>query len=137
MSRAARRRDSVAANGRRGRGGRPGDRPDAADRAIQARNWRLVQVDSLFIGIVNASSTFLPVFLLRLGASANDVGLLTALPALTAFLLAIPFGRMLQARGRIVALVQPPAAARVDELRGDRRRGRRCSRARPPCRSHC
>lgn len=77
--------------------------PDAADRAIQARNWRLVQVDSLFIGIVNASSTFLPVFLLRLGASANDVGLLTALPALTAFLLAIPFGRMLQARGRIVA----------------------------------
>src|SRR6185503_17225412 len=48
-------------------------------------------------------STFLPVFLLRLGASANDVGLLTALPALTAFLLAIPLGRMLQARGRIVA----------------------------------
>ena len=58
---------------------------------------------SVFIGIVNAAGTFLPVFLLRLGASANDVGLLTALPALTAFLLAIPFGRMLQARGRIVA----------------------------------
>lgn len=77
--------------------------PDAAAGAIQARNWRLVQVDSIFIGVVNASSTFLPVFLLRLGASANDVGLLTALPALTAFLLAIPLGRMLQARGRIVA----------------------------------
>jgi hypothetical protein len=77
--------------------------PDAAARAIQVRNWRLVQADSIFIGIVNASSTFLPVFLLRLGASANDVGLLTALPALTAFLLAIPLGRMLQARGRIVA----------------------------------
>ncbi len=74
----------------------------AAARATQARNWRLVQADSMFIGIVNASSTFLPVFLLRLGASANDIGLLTALPALTAFLLAIPFGRMLQARGRIV-----------------------------------
>ena len=70
--------------------------------AVQARNWRLVQVDSLFIGVVNASSTFLPVFLLRLGASGNDVGLLTALPALTAFLLAIPFGRMLQGRQNIV-----------------------------------
>jgi hypothetical protein len=78
--------------------------PEAeAPAAVQARNWRLVQADSLFIGIVNASSTFLPVFLIRLGASPNDVGLLTALPALTAFLLAIPFGRMLQARGRIVA----------------------------------
>src|SRR5690349_19130217 len=75
----------------------------AVARATQARNWRLVQADSMFIGIVNASSTFLPVFLLRLGASASDIGLLTALPALTAFLLAIPFGRYLQARGRIVA----------------------------------
>lgn len=79
----------------------PGDARDHP--SIQARNWRLVQADSVFIGIVNAAGTFLPVFLLRLGASANDVGLLTALPALTAFLLAIPFGRMLQARGRIVA----------------------------------
>jgi hypothetical protein len=74
----------------------------AFERVAQARNWRLVQADSMFIGIVNASSTFLPVFLLRLGASAGDVGLITALPALTAFLLAIPFGRMLQARGHIV-----------------------------------
>lgn len=56
----------------------------------------------MFIGIVTASGTFLPVFLLRLGASANDVGLLTALPALTAFALAIPFGRWLQGRRNIV-----------------------------------
>lgn len=70
--------------------------------ATQARNWRLVQVDSVFIGIVNASSTFLPVFLLRLGATASDIGLLTALPALTAFVLAIPFGRALQPRRNIV-----------------------------------
>jgi hypothetical protein len=69
---------------------------------VQAANWRRVQADSVFIGVVNASSTFLPVFLLRLGASGNDVGLLTSLPALTAFLLAIPFGRMLQGRPKIV-----------------------------------
>ena len=70
--------------------------------SIQARNWTLVQVDSVFIGIVMAAGTFLPVFLLRLGATANDVGLLTALPALTAFALAIPLGRWLQRRRNIV-----------------------------------
>ena len=70
----------------------------SARSAVQARNWRLVQLDSLFIGVVNASGTFLPVFLLRLGASPSDIGLLTALPALAAFALAIPFGRWLQRR---------------------------------------
>ena len=70
--------------------------------AMRAANYRRVMLDSVFIGVVNASGTFLPVFLLRMGASANDVGLLTALPALTAFLLAIPFGRWLQPRGQIV-----------------------------------
>jgi hypothetical protein len=69
---------------------------------VQAANWRRVQADSVFIGVVNAAGTFLPVFLLRLGATGNDVGLLTSLPALTAFLLAIPFGRMLQGRPGIV-----------------------------------
>gem|GEM_PF-3476831 len=76
--------------------------PPSPRTSVQARNWSLVQVDSVFIGIVTASGTFLPVFLLRLGASANDVGLLTALPALTAFALAIPFGRWLQGRRNIV-----------------------------------
>ena len=62
----------------------------------------MVQLDSVFVGIITASGTFLPVFLLRLGASPNDVGLLTALPAATAFVLAIPFGRWLQGRRNIV-----------------------------------
>ena len=70
--------------------------------STQARNWTRVQVDSVFVGIVTASGTFLPVFLLRLGGSANDVGLLTAVPALTAFVLAIPLGRWLQGRRNIV-----------------------------------
>ena len=73
-----------------------------AAQSIRAGNWRRVQLDSVFIGVVNASGTFLPVFLLRLGASASDVGLLTALPALTAFALAIPFGRYIQRRRNIV-----------------------------------
>jgi hypothetical protein len=69
---------------------------------VQARNYRLVQVDSVFNGIVSAAGTFLPVFLIRLGASGTEVGLLTAIPALVAFALAIPFGRWLQGRRTIV-----------------------------------
>lgn len=68
----------------------------------QARNWTLVQIDSVFVGAVSASGTFLPVFFIRLGATGTEVGLLTALPAVTAFALAIPFGRWLQSRGDIV-----------------------------------
>lgn len=68
----------------------------------QARNYRLVQVDSVFMGLVSVAGTFLPVFLVRLGASGAEVGLLTSLPALTAFLLAIPAGRWLQRRRNIV-----------------------------------
>jgi MFS_1 like family len=66
------------------------------------RNWAVVQADSVFLGIVSAAGTFLPVFLVRLGASGSEIGLLTAIPALTAFTLAIPFGRWLQARRNIV-----------------------------------
>lgn len=80
----------------------PLDPATASQQAVRAWNWQRVQLDSVFIGVVNASGVFLPVFLLRLGASANDVGLLTALPALTAFALAIPFGRWLQRRRNIV-----------------------------------
>ena len=68
----------------------------------QAHNWSVVQADSIFVGIVTASGTFLPVFLVRLGASGSDIALLTAIPALTAFALAIPFGRWLQGRRSIV-----------------------------------
>ena len=82
-------------------GGRAEPRPEPTP-AIQAANWRRVQWDSIFIGIVNAAGTFLPVFLLRLGASASAIGLLVALPAVTAFALAIPFGRWLQARRNTV-----------------------------------
>jgi hypothetical protein len=76
--------------------------PEQPSTSTRAHNWTLVQVDSVFIGIVTASGTYLPVFLLRLGASASDVGLLTALPALTALALAIPLGRWLQGRRNIV-----------------------------------
>jgi hypothetical protein len=61
-----------------------------------------VQLDSVFVGLVTVAGTFLAVFLVRLGASGAEVGLLTSLPALTAVLLAIPVGRALQRRRNIV-----------------------------------
>jgi MFS family permease len=68
----------------------------------EARRYTLVQIDSVFVGIVAAAGTFLPVFLVRLGASGTAVGLLTSIPAFAAFTLAIPFGRWLQGRRNIV-----------------------------------
>jgi predicted MFS family arabinose efflux permease len=67
-----------------------------------AGNYTLVQLDSVFVGLVSVAGTFLPVFLVRLGASGTEIGLLTSVPALTAFLLAIPFGRWLQGRRNLV-----------------------------------
>ena len=54
------------------------------------------------MGIVGASGVFLPVFLVRLGGTNLEVGLLTALPAITGFILAIPIGSFLQARRNII-----------------------------------
>lgn len=47
---------------------------------IRAKNEMYVQADAVAIGVMNGASGFLPVFLARLGASENQVGLLTAFP---------------------------------------------------------
>jgi hypothetical protein len=65
-------------------------------------NDRVLRRDSLALGVVNASSTFLPVLVARLGGSAFEIGLLTAIPAAAAVALAIPFGQILQSRSQIV-----------------------------------
>ena len=70
--------------------------------SVVARNVRLVQRDSVAVGIVNASTPFLPVLLLRLGGTTLQVSLLTALPAIAGFLFAIPLGRFLQRRRNVV-----------------------------------
>jgi hypothetical protein len=54
------------------------------------------------MGIVNAAGIFFPVFLVRIGGTNLEIGLLTAIPALTGFLLAIPIGSFLQSRRNIV-----------------------------------
>ena len=74
----------------------------AASRAVEAANRTLNRNDSVAVGVVNAAAPFLPVLLVRLGASGAAIGLVTSLPAVAGALLAIPVGRWLQGRRDIV-----------------------------------
>jgi len=62
----------------------------------------MMRGDSVAMGVVASVSPFLAVFIVRLGGSAFDVSLLTAIPAIGGFLLAIPVGQFLQGKSRIV-----------------------------------
>ena len=69
---------------------------------IQNKNFTNVQIDAIGVGLANAATPFLPVFLTRLGATSLEVGLLTSMPALTGLLLAIPIGHFLQNQRKII-----------------------------------
>lgn len=69
---------------------------------VQKRNFLSVQIDAIAIGLVNAATPFLPVFLTRMGATNFQIGLLTSMPGVTGLLLAIFIGRFLQSRRKIV-----------------------------------
>ncbi len=70
--------------------------------SLYERNARYVMIDGLGVGLVTGVATFLSVFLARLGASNVLVGLLTAMPAVTGALLAIPLGQFLGRQPNIV-----------------------------------
>jgi hypothetical protein len=84
--------------------GLPGRRPTPSRTppSIEIHNYRMNRGDSVAMGIINAVVPFLPVFIVRLGGSAFEVSLLTAIPAVSGFLLAIPIGQFLQGKSRIV-----------------------------------
>lgn len=69
---------------------------------IQKRNFRFVQIDAVGVSMANVAAPFLSVFLIRLGASNSQVGLLSSLPGFTGLILAILVGRFLQTRSSIV-----------------------------------
>ncbi len=75
--------------------------PEGLDQT-QRQNFVNVQIDAVGIGLASAALPFLPVFLARLGASNFQVGLLTAMPALTGLIMAIAVGQFLQRRRNIV-----------------------------------
>ena len=68
----------------------------------EQRNQRNVLIDGIGVGITAGVGSFLSVFLVRLGATDFQVGLLTAMPALTGMLLAMPVGEFLARRTHIV-----------------------------------
>jgi hypothetical protein len=68
----------------------------------QRQNFKYVQIDGIAIGLANAASPFLSVFLARLGATNLQVSLLTSMPGATGILLAIFIGHFLQKRRNIV-----------------------------------
>jgi hypothetical protein len=74
--------------------------PDATP--VQRKNFINVQNDAIGVGLASAAAQFLSVFLTRLGATGSQVGLLTSMPAFTGLLIAIPVGRFLQTRRKIV-----------------------------------
>lgn len=69
---------------------------------IQKKNYQNVQIDAVGVGLANAAAPFLPVFLARMAASSFQIGLLTAMPALTGLLLSLPLGSFLQKQRNIV-----------------------------------
>lgn len=71
----------------------PGNAP-----AGTRHNWIATQKEALAFGPTDAAASFLPVLLARLGATNVQVGLLSAIPNLAGFVLAIPVGHFLQGR---------------------------------------
>jgi MFS family permease len=69
---------------------------------IQKRNYRYVLIDVIGVGLASAAGPFLPVFLTYMNATSVQIGLLTSMPGITGFLMAIPIGRFLQTRRNIV-----------------------------------
>jgi len=66
------------------------------------QNFINVQIDAVGVGFIAAAAPFMPVFLTRLGANSLMVSLLTIMPAITGFLLAIFFGRILQRQKNLI-----------------------------------
>src|SRR5688572_1588900 len=77
-------------------------RPGRTSTSDAMHNARIMRGDSIAMGVINSASPFLPVLIARLGGSAFQIGLLTAIPAVAGFVLAIPIGQVLQRRGRVV-----------------------------------
>lgn len=73
-------------------------------RTVEDRNILYVTLDGIALGFTMAASTFLSVFVIRLGASAFWVSLLTSLPALVNLFLAMPMARFLERQRQIVPI---------------------------------
>ena len=63
---------------------------------INLHNFRLVMLDAIGLGIASSAGPFLNVFLVSLGATNNQIGLLASMPALAGFLMVLSIGQFIQ-----------------------------------------
>ena len=68
----------------------------------RAHNWAASQREALPFGALEAAYAFIAVLLVRMGATNLEVGMLSALPNLAVFLMAVPFGTFVQTRRNAV-----------------------------------
>jgi MFS family permease len=73
--------------------------PDRAVPAVHRKNFIHLYLDIAWFGILNGSAlSFISIYLVRLGATPFQIGLLNSGPALVALLLTLPAGRWLNRR---------------------------------------
>ncbi len=73
-------------------------------RTTEDRNALFVAIDGATLGLSSAATSFLSVFVVRLGADAFWVSLLSSLPALIHLTLTLPLARFVERRQQIVKL---------------------------------
>jgi MFS family permease len=69
---------------------------------LPRRNVRYLEVEVFWAAFLSAAATFSAAFALRLGASNQEIGLLSSLPALMALLITIPSGHFLSRRTQVM-----------------------------------
>lgn len=72
---------------------------------INQKNARYLQTEIFWSSILSAAASFNAAFALRLGATNQEVGLLTSLPALLALLVTIPSGHYFSRHSRWMPLI--------------------------------
>jgi hypothetical protein len=65
---------------------------------VQRQNFANVQRDAIGGGLATTAYLFVPIFLARFGATSFQIGLFTAMPAITGIFLSVVAGRFLQSR---------------------------------------
>lgn len=69
---------------------------------LARRNARYLEIEIFWAAFLSAAATFGPAFALRLGATNQEIGLLSSLPALLALLVTIPAGHFLSRRAHLM-----------------------------------
>lgn len=69
---------------------------------LARRNAHFLEVEVFWAAFLGAAATFGAAFALRLGASNQEIGLLSSLPALLALLITIPSGHFLSRRAQVM-----------------------------------